>query len=127
MLGNYSADAPGGNSSAPQLKSSSDLLQLRQVAQDRIIDEMLSTVKHNCTLSPDYVVLILDKFTAHLFTSLNINFYELYRFQVFQVEELAKQRKRYPMSDAIYFIEPSRESVAAILKDFPMHDSISYD
>ena len=65
---------------------------------------MIAKVKQNCTLSPEYIVLVLDSYTAQLFSSLSINFYDLYRHNVFQVEDLAKQRKRYPMTDVIYFI-----------------------
>lgn len=88
---------------------------------------MVATLKQNCTLSPDYVILVLDSHTAHLFARLNLSFYELYRHNVFQVEDLKKHRKRYPMSDVIYFIQPSVESVEAILKDFPEKDEFEYD
>ena len=65
---------------------------------------MIAEVKKSCTLSPDYIILVLDKYTARLFSQLNINFFDLNRHKVFQIEDLAKMRKRYPMSDAIYFI-----------------------
>ena len=117
MLGRVNEELPGVNQD--RLASSSDLLSLRQVAQDRIINEMLAKVKANCTLSPEYTILVLDSFTARLFSKLNINFYELYRNNIYQVEDLAKNRKRYPMSDAIYFIEPTRSSIARIISDFP--------
>ena len=111
----------------PQLASSSELFQLRVLAQDRIVNEMIAEVLKNCTLSPDYVILVLDDYTVHLFSQLRINFYDLYRHKVYQVEDLNKQRKRYPMTDAIYFIEPSLESVRRILDDFPAKDPIDYD
>ena len=38
-----------------------------------------------------------------------------------------KTRKRYPMSDAIYFIEPTHKSVAKIIADFPENDDFDYD
>ena len=59
------------------------VLSLRQAAQDRIINEMIAKVKENCTLSPDYTILVLDSLTAKLFTKLNISFYELYRFGIY--------------------------------------------
>ena len=80
---------------------------------------MIAKVKENCTLSPDYTILVLDTFTARLFSKLQISFYELYRYGIYQVEDLKKRRKRYPMSDAIYFIEPSRMSIDRVIADFP--------
>ena len=88
---------------------------------------MIAKVKRNCTLSPNYVVLVLDSYTAKLFASLGINFYDLYRHSVFQVEDLAKVRKRYPMTDAIYFLHPSHESVKIMIQDFPAEDKFDYD
>lgn len=88
MLGRIHEELPGV--SQEKLASSSDLLSLRKVAQDRIIKEMLAKVKENCTLSPEFTILVLDSFTARLFSKLNINFYELYRHNVYQVEDLAK-------------------------------------
>ena len=109
------------------LTSSSDLIQLRQIAQDRIVNEMIAKVKLNCTLSPDFVVLVLDQHTAHLFSRLNLSFYELYRYNVFQVEDLKKHRKRYPMTDVIYFVQPSVDSIKCIMDDFPEQDEFDYD
>jgi hypothetical protein len=109
------------------LTSSSDLIQLRKIAQDRIVNEMISQIKPNCTLSPDFVVLVLDKYTTHLFTRLNLSFYELYSHNVFQVEDLKKHRKRYPMTDVIYFVQPSFDSVETIINDFPEQDKFDYD
>lgn len=56
-----------------------------------------------------------------------MNYYELYRQKVYQVEDLAKKRKRYPMTDVIYFIEPSLDSINALLADFPAQDKFDYD
>ena len=117
VLGRINEDTGVANND--KLASSSDLLSLRKVAQDRIINEMLAKVKENCTYSPEYTILVLDSFTARLFTALNISFYELYQHNVYQVEDLAKQRKRYPMSDVIYFVEPTRRSVGRVMADFP--------
>lgn len=88
---------------------------------------MIAKVKKNCTLSPDYTILVLDSFTAQLFSRLKVNFYELYRYNIYQVEDIKKQRKRYPMSDAIYFVEPSRKSIERVVADFPTQDQFGYD
>ena len=88
---------------------------------------MIAKVKNNCTLSPGYTILVLDRFTAKLFAKLQINFYELYKYGIYQVEDIGKQRKRYPMSDAIYFVEPTSDSIGRIIADFPENDEIPYD
>lgn len=59
VLGRINEDLPDGFATS-LLSSSSELLKLRQVAQDRIIDEMIAEVKKSCTLSPDYIILVLD-------------------------------------------------------------------
>ena len=66
-----------------QQKSSSELLQLREFAQERIIGTMMKQVSKRCTLSPEYIILVLDQHTAHLVASLNINYYELFQMNVY--------------------------------------------
>ena len=128
VLGRHNEDIAGvDGASRVQIDSSSHLLQLRQLAIDRIVNEMIAEVRQNCTLSPEYIVLILDSSTARLFSQLQMNYYELYRQKVYQVEDLAKKRKRYPMTDVIYFIEPSLDSIKALLADFPAQDKFDYD
>ena len=120
VLGRHNEDIAGvDGASRVQIESCSDLLQLRQLAIDRIVNEMIAEVRQNCTLSPEYIVLVLDNFTARLFSQLQMNYYELYRQKVYQVEDLAKKRKRYPMTDVIYFIQPDEESIEMVIKDFP--------
>ena len=127
VLNEIQLDLPSEAQNQQKFASSSELFSLRHAAQDRIIHQMIAKVKDNCTLSPSYTILILDSFTAKLFSKLQINFYELYKYGIYQVEDLGKQRKRYPMSDAIYFIEPSRKSIDRIIGDFPEYDNIPYD
>ena len=38
---------------------------------------------------------------------------------VYQLEKLELKRKRYPMSDAIYLVYPSKDNIEAILEDYP--------
>ena len=73
------------------------------------------------------MVLVLDQHTAQLFSRLNLSFYELYRHSVFQVAELGKQRKRYPMTDVIYFLSPTHDSVTRLIAEFPEQDEYEYD
>jgi hypothetical protein len=77
-------------------KSSSDLLQIKQYAAERILTQMVGTIRKNCTLTPEYIILVLDCFTARQFVQLDIRFFDMYKFKVFQVEDLTKMRKRYP-------------------------------
>ena len=59
--------------------------------------------------------------------SMNINYFELYRKHVYQVEYLSKGRKRYPMTDAVYFIHPTEDSVKRVMADFPVDDQLDFD
>lgn len=76
-------------------------------------------------LSKRYLILVCDKKCAKLLNQLCITPIHLVRHQIYQIEDLTKPRKRYPLSDAIYFISP--ESIALVLKDFPTQDDIQYD
>eukprot|EP00347_Sterkiella_histriomuscorum_P013160 403365781 len=46
---------------------------------------------------------------------------------VYQTEQLKLPRKRYPMSDVIYLIEPTPASISKVLEDFPEIEQFSYD
>ena len=88
---------------------------------------MLKQVQERCKLSPEYVILVLDDYTANMMNKLHINYYEFFKVHVYQVEYLSKSRKRYPMSDAVYFIHTSEESVKAVTADFPEEDKVDFD
>ena len=62
-----------------------------------------------------------------LLTKLNINYFELFRSQVYQIENLEKSRKRYPMTDAVYFIRACAESVNQVKFDFREDDKLDFD
>lgn len=57
--------------------------------------------------------------------------YDLIEFgSIYQIEKLELKRKRYPMSDVIYFIETSNaDSLQQVIAEFPPdeEDSFSYD
>ena len=40
---------------------------------------------------------------------------------------MLKSRKRYPMTDVIYFIQPDEESIEKLIEDFPKDDDLPYD
>ena len=110
-----------------QQMSCSEFLDLRKIAQKRIQEEMLAKIKPFCTLSPDFIILVLDSHTANMVSNLQIDLNEMYKRKVFQVEDLNKTRKRYPMTDVIYFIMPDVESIDKVIADFPKEDEIPYD
>ena len=110
-----------------QQMSCSEFLDIRKLALKRIQEEMLAKLLPYCTLSPDFVILVLDSYTANMLGNLQIDFSEFYKRKVFQIEDLNKQRKRYPMTDVIYFIQPDHETIAKVIHDFPEEDEIPYD
>ncbi len=76
-------------------------------------------------MSPEYIIMVVDDHTSKLPTNLNIKTFDMMSQRVFQVESLGKERKRYPMSDVIYFIHP--RSVREMCRDFPEDDPIPFD
>ena len=86
---------------------------------------MFQHCKERAALSKKYLILVCDKKCARLLNQLCITPIQLIRNHVYQIEDLTKLRKRYPLSDAIYFIAP--ESIDLVLKDFPAKDDIQYD
>jgi hypothetical protein len=48
----------------------------------------------------------------------DIRFFELYKYKVYQVEDLTRARKRYPQSDVLYYVAPCLDSVMRITADF---------
>lgn len=105
--------------------SSGELLQTREDVQSRVYKDMLGTCQRNARMSPSFVLLVLDSYTAHLVSLWKVDLFELFKAKVYQVENIHKKRKRYPMSDVIYFVSP--DSAALIAADFPEKDSFSYD
>jgi len=84
-------------------------------------------VRVKSKLSPNYLILVLDSHTAFLLQQMETNIYDLLKQKVYQMEDLNKSRKRYPMSDVLYFIAPTEEAVNLVLKDFPEQDDFDYD
>jgi len=62
-----------------------------------------------------------------LLNSLGSRQFDLITNKIYQVEDLNLGRKRYPMSDALYMIEPSKKSISKVLEDFPEQDKLDYD
>jgi len=92
-------------------------LSLRSYAKQRILNEMITAVKHHANFSPQYILMILDFSSVRVFSSC-CKWYELYQAGVYHTEILERKRKKYPSTDAIYFISPTMRSVLKLIDDF---------
>ena len=63
------------------------------------------------------LIMILDFSSSKVFSSC-CKWFELYQAGVYHTEILEKKRKKYPRTDAIYFISPSRRSIQRLVDDF---------
>jgi syntaxin-binding protein 1 len=45
-------------------------------------------------------------------------FFDVYKANLYHIERLEVKRKRFPNTDAVYFISPTAESIDHLLKDF---------
>jgi len=71
---------------------------------------MIQAVKNHANFTPNYLIMILDSSSCRVFSSC-CKWYELYTAGVYHTEILERKRKKYPSTDAIYFISPSRRSI----------------
>ena len=94
-----------------------DISSLRGYAKYRILNEMIEAVKRNHEFSPDYLILILDTSAVRVFSSV-CKFFELYKVGLYHTEILEMKRKKYPKTDAIYFISPTKRSIQKLVEDF---------
>ena len=85
-------------------------LSLRSFAKSRILNEMIKEVKNHAQFSKSYLIMVLDFSSIRVFSSC-CKWFELYTAGVFHTEILEKKRKKYPKTDAIYFITPSKRSI----------------
>ena len=69
----------------------------------------------------------MDKYASQLVSRLGIGQLDLIQNKFYQVEDLNLGRKRYPMTDVLYLIEPVKESVQKVCADFVEDDKIDYD
>ena len=97
---------------------------LRSFAKHRILNDMIETARRH-TQKKDYIVMVLDKAALRVFSSC-CKFFDVYKANVFQIERLEYKRKRYPNTDALYFISPTEESIKFLLQDFPSSDKNQY-
>lgn len=78
-------------------------------------------------MSPDYLILVMDEYSTKLISTFCTMFDLMEAGNVYQIEKLELKRKRYPMSDVVYLIEPTAASIGSVIEDFPEKDEFSYD
>jgi syntaxin-binding protein 1 len=77
---------------------------------------MIETARRHPT-SKDYLILILDKSSLKVFSSC-CKFFDVYKANLYHIEKLEVKRKRFPKTDAIYFISPTQEAISHLIEDF---------
>ena len=86
---------------------------------------MISAVRRtHGSSAKKYLIMIMDVSSCKVFSSC-CKWFELYSAGVYHTEILEKKRKKYPQTDAIYFISPSRRSVQKLIDDFSENASDS--
>ena len=98
-----------------QLESTT--VSLRSYAKQRILNEMIQAVKNHAHFNKEYLIMVLDYSSVRVFSSC-CKWFELYEAGVYHTEILEKKRKKYPRTDAIYFISPTRRSILKLIDDF---------
>ena len=78
---------------------------------------MITEVKNHAHFMQDYLIMVLDFSSCKVFSSC-CKWFELYTVGVYHTEILEKKRKKYPRTDAIYFISPTPRSVDKLVDDF---------
>ena len=81
----------------------------------------------NCKESPNYVIMVLDDVSAKMISEFCTTFDLMEAGNIYQLEKLHINRKRYPMSDVIYLVHPSKANIERIVEDFMDSDLYDYD
>ena len=81
----------------------------------------------NCKESPNYVIMVLDDVSAKMISEFCTTFDLMEAGNIYQLEKLHINRKRYPMSDVIYLVHPSKANIERIVEDFKDSDLYDYD
>jgi syntaxin-binding protein 1 len=111
----------------PKKQAGPAFINIKEYGRSRLLHDMLTTVKNRAKTSPNYIILVLDDDTAKIMTRFCDIFDLMEHGSVYQIERLKLFRKRYPMSDALYFVKPTLESIKKIITDFPLEDPLDYD
>lgn len=95
----------------------------KKVVKDRLLNEMLGSVQDG--IANGWKVLILDDLTTRVVSSA-LRMSDMLECNVSVVEDLYKSREPLPQP-AVYFIQPTVQSVTALLADFgsrPLYPSV---
>ena len=96
-----------------------------------MLEEVFAQIKKkSAKASPEYIILVVDEDTIKLVSSFCSPYELIESGSIYQIEKLQTTRKRYPMSDVIYFINPANsKSIDRVVKDFPPdeEDEQNYD
>ncbi|KAH8960961.1 hypothetical protein BDL97_05G025200 [Sphagnum fallax] len=87
----------------------------RQTSRDRLLQEMLHAARTGKG-SPEWKVLIMDEVTVKVM-SCTCKMADITDEGISLVEDLNKRRQPLPALDAVYFIQPSQESVRKFMQD----------
>lgn len=90
---------------------------IRSRATDRLILDMIETVKNSNENRSPFIVLVLDEFTTKILSSY-VSMSELLRLGIFSVEDINKLRKSYPNYSVIYFLSSTKQSCELVVSDF---------
>ncbi|KAJ7563781.1 hypothetical protein O6H91_03G125500 [Diphasiastrum complanatum] len=87
----------------------------KQITRDRLLQEMLRSTRNGRGAS-EWKVLIMDELTVKIM-SFSCKMADITDEGVSLVEDLNKRRQPLPALDAVYFIQPSRESIKKFVAD----------
>ena len=108
--------------------SKSDFFNLNEHARSRILYDMLhERVLPKCRESPNYIIMVIDEKSKKMISGFCSLFELMEAGNVYQLEKLELKRKRYPMSDAIYMVHPTKENINRIIEDFKDSKDFDYD
>ena len=93
------------------------LESLRDYAKFWILVDMVSIVKKHVIGDRDYLILVMDTSALKVFSSC-CKLFDIYKAGLYHIERLEKKRKKYPNTNAIYLISPTKESIDRLIDDF---------
>lgn len=99
-----------------QSQDSVMLNTLRSYAKHRILNDMIENARRH-SHSKDYMIMVLDQAALRVFSSC-CKFFDVYKANLYHIERLEVKRKRFPKTDAVYFISPTADSINHLLQDF---------
>ena len=71
-----------------------------------MLERVRASAKRSKLPPNDYIILVVDSAALKVFSAC-CKFFELYTADLFHVETIYKVRKKFPQTNAIYFIEPT--------------------